>query len=204
MLRLTQSALGYFERLDTSAPCPGFLRRANYILLNHTKGFALKTFIHTDVSRELQYSEKSISAASAASGDFTPVLYSSVSFDGSMLNQLHRNFLGARNDELRERIMLIHFMVLKMIIISLPQAFTQGLRLVDRATRPMQLFVYSMSMVYLVGGAWPIFRPHLLMTSLIPAGLGSLMPWLVRRLLGLYLRCKLRGIKNEWYRNASA
>jgi hypothetical protein len=99
--------------------------------------------------------------------------------------------------------MLIHFTVLKMIIIGLPQSLTQGLRLVGRATRPLQLFVYSMSIVCMVGGAWSISRPRLLMTSLITAALGPLMPWLVRRLLGLYLRCKLRGIKNEWYRNAS-
>jgi hypothetical protein len=91
MLRLTQSALGYFEGLDTSAPSPGFLRRANYILLNHAKGFALKTFIHTDVRRELQYNQKTITAASAASGDFTPVLYSSVSFDGGMMNYVRES-----------------------------------------------------------------------------------------------------------------
>lgn len=191
-LRLDSSAVSYLSRTVSGTSRINLLRGFNRTLVCHVQGFTLLTLVHRDLTPWWQPDD--------SREVFTPILCSSVSFDGDTMHRLKHDFLRKTDVELRQTLLLIHFSVLSGIIGALSCELMRAIRFSGRAASGIRLGLWMLSAMQFVvigGLSRVLLWPFLLFL------LGCAFPFLVRWILACCIKWQLKKIWNKWQLQAA-
>lgn len=214
-LRLDASALASLNQTQDLSSTDGFTRKLNYTLIHSSEGFSLVTLMHKALlpwhpaSDVESHSERDFQPG--MDKDFVPMLASSVSFGGDSMHRLHRDFVNMPDQDLRERVVAIHFHVLESIVSSLPRVISRRIQRFRAMVKQSRLFSLLLSVATLLPSLpLPWLRSHQLtgatdspVIALIPLLIWIVMPWLAHQGLRIDMRYKARSLQNRWKREAN-